>query len=528
MNATEELLLILADPACYPNRPGSVEIVQTHISIVSIAGELVYKFKKPVRLPFLDFSTIELRRHYCREEVRLNRRLCPDVYLGTTALARTADGPRLGTPGADDVTNTIDTAVVMRRLPADRMLDQLLVEGAVSAVEIAALARMVARFHAEAARGAAVRAAGAPERLLQSARENFTEIAALAVHGMSSELLRVMQQLTDDDFAWLLPVLHERADADRVIDGHGDLHTRNVCMTEPPAIYDCIEFSAVFRCGDVATDIAFLDMDLRYRGAPELATAFVDAYVAHSGDKDVLGLLPPLSRYRAMVRAKVAAMTASEAEIDCADRDGARSSAARHLQLAAASALESKLRRKQTPLWLLLCGPPGSGKSSLAARLRYGTNWPCLATDAIRKELAGKALNERLNASHYSAAFSERTYAELLRRAAAALRGGVPVVVLDGNFPTPDHRCTAAAAARAAGAEFVCLYVDVDEETGRTRVTTRAEDPHRISDAGPAQYDELRARFVAPSAAEHIAVHRLDATGALADVAAIGFARLLV
>ncbi len=515
---TAGLVAALHDPACYPGSPAAVQVLQTHLSIVCLVGDSAYKLKKPVRLPFVDFSSLELRRDACREEVRLNRRLCGDVYRGVAALRRTAAGLRFSAPDAPPQPDDVEAAVVMQRLPADRMLDVLLREGAVDGAAMAALARRIAAFHAGAERGPGVVEAGSPTKLAGFARANFVEIEALSDHGLPRGLLEALAKTADAQFAALLPALQRRAAEGRVCDGHGDLHARNICMTDPPTVYDCIEFAPALRCGDVATENAFLAMDLRYRGAPELAAAYLDAYVAASGDTELPRLLPPLIAYRAMVRAKVAAIAAGEPELDAQARAEARRSAHAHLRLAAAVCVEQRGR-----WWIVLCGPPASGKSGLAATLP----WPAFATDRVRKELAGLAPEQRAGAEHYSAAFSARTYDELLSRATALTRRGEPVVVLDGNFPTPAHRRAALAAARAAGAVPTIAFVDVDAATALARAAARAEDPVAVSDAGAAETALLRARFVPPDDGEGAAVVGLDGARPPADLAATLLTALL-
>ena len=509
--SAEDLLAELRAPTCFPHAPPAVEIVQTHLSVVCLAGDLVYKLKKAHELPFVDFSTLAARRRTCRDEVTLNRRLCPDVYLGTAALRRQDGALRFAATGDDDGPDDLDVAVVMRRLPAERMLDRLVDDGAVTRGEIEALARHIAAFHERADRGGATRTAGDPQRLARFAADNFAELAAMPDHGLSDDLLAALARASATDFARLLPTLQRRAAAGRVVDGHGDLHTRNVCMTTPPAVYDCIEFEPAFRCGDVATENAFLVMDLRYRGAPELAAAYERAYVAASGDTEQPALLAPLVAYRAMVRAKVAALAAAEPTLAAADRDGARTSARRHLWLAAGVTAEAR-----RPRWLVVCGPPASGKSSLCRALADALRWPHLATDRVRKELAGVAPSEPARDEHYTAEFSVRTYAALRERAAAATIDGAPVVLLDGNFPTRNHRRDVATAAPAAGAEPQLLFVDVDAVTAAARAAARHEDPNDASDADAAITARLRAGFEPPAEAEGLPIVRVDGTAPVA------------
>lgn len=537
----ETLLAELADPACYPAapRPGQcaqgVQIVQTHLSIVCITGELVYKLKKPLRLPFVDFSTRELRHQACLDEVRLNRRLCPDVYLGVVALRRDAVGklrfdslaPKTdaaapaGAHAPRDL-KIVESAVLMRRLPQDAMLDERLAHGSVAPATIAALAQQLAAFHATADSSPTTRQHGAPERLLAYAAANFAELGQLPLATALQPLLPAVAAASAVAFAALAPRLQRRATAGRVRDGHGDLHARNICLVEPPAIYDCIEFNAELRCGDVATDLAFLAMDLRYRGHPELATTLVREYQAASGDHELPELLPPLLAYRAMVRAKVAAIAAAASELTSAAREQSTTSVHRHLALAAALLLEPG-----KPRWLVLCGPPACGKSSLASSLADLTGWPVVATDLVRKQLFGRAPHERLDAAHYTPAATAQTYAATLAQAHAATTAGAAVVLLDGNFPDRERRAQAAAAAHRAGAALHVVHLDVDLPTALARARARELDPDRISDADAAITATRYATFEPPTADEHLPLARLDARLSTAALLAHLLAALL-
>ncbi len=510
----EALVDELKSGSCFPGSPAVVDVIQTHLSVVCLAGDLVFKLKKAITLPFVDFAELEARRRACRDEVLFNRRLCPDTYLGTAALRRIDGVLRFAAIGDDESSDDIDVAVVMKRLPQERMLDELVKVGDVSEAEIIELAELIARFHREAQRGPDVTAHGDPAKLAGFARANFTELDAVPDHALPAALLARLARATADDFDALLPLLRQRADNGFVVDGHGDLHARNVCMTAPPTVYDCIEFEPAFRCGDVATEVAFLAMDLRYRGAASLAATFVGAYVDRSGDAQLPSLLPTLCSYRAMVRAKVAALAAAESEISADDRSGARASARRHLVLASAYAVETR-----GPWWVVVCGPPASGKSRLCRELAATTHWPHLSTDVVRKELAGIGATEHAAAEHYTREFSERTYAALLEQARQRSATGATVVLIDGNFPSAHHRQRAAKASAEAGSELLIAHVDIDVATAQQRATARQDEAGNISDADAAVTAELHARFEAPTPDEGHALLKLDGRGATAALA---------
>lgn len=483
----------LGDPGVFPDSAEEVEVVQTHLSVVCLAGGSAYKFKKPVRLPFADFSTLESRKEFCGQELALNRRLCPEIYLAVVPLRRRRDGSLtcLDREGGE----IVDYAVRMRRLPADRMLDRLLAVDAVREADVRAIARRVVAFHRGADRGEPVLRWGDPDRLAGFARANFDEIRPEAGRLFPVPLLAALESRTRRDFDRWLPVLRRRASEGRVVDGHGDLHARNICLTDPPAIYDCIEFAPAFRCGDVATEHAFLVMDLRFRGHPELAAAYLDEVIRESRDPEIRDLMPPLVRYRAVVRAKVSAVAAGEPEIPAADRAAAADTARRYLRLAAASAVE-----EDGPWWLMLCGLPGCGKSSIADGLAAsaGGAWPVFSSDRVRKALAGAKPTEALPAACYTPDYSRRTYAELLRLAGASSPSS-PVVLLDANFRRKEERLRAREAAVAAGARLAILWVDTDEDTIARRLHRRSGDPESVSDADHAVYRQLREQFEPPA-----------------------------
>lgn len=498
----EQHLAALAEPATYPHRPDQVRVLQTHLSVVCLAGELVYKLKKARALPFVDCTSLANRRQFCHEEVRLNRRLCPEVYLGTAVLRRTAAGALqfatswdAGGPDADP--DALDFAVVMQRLPEARMLDRLVAEGSANCHELAELGRRVAQFHARADRSPTVARLGAPDQLGEFAAENFKALVGHPALGPCAPLLAPVAQASARGFPRVLSALRARATRGCIVDGHGDLHCRNICLTTPATIYDCIEFAPAFRCGDVATENAFLVMDLRYRRAPELAQAYLDAYAAVSGDFEQAGLLPWLCAYRALVRAKVAALAHDEPELPAADRAAAAASVQQHLELAAGLLLESR-----APCWLVVAGPPATGKSTLCRALHERFGWPHHRTDVLRKQLAGLPEHATAPAACYQAEWTERTYAALADAAQRSTAAGAAVVLLDGNFAQQAQREALRGVARAAGVVLRFLVLQLDAAAACRRAAQRRPGPWQASDAD-AEVTALRHRqFAWPAATE--------------------------
>ncbi len=482
----------LSDPSRYPGHPERIEIHQTHISVVCVAGDDAYKLKKPVKLPFLDYSTPALREYFCREEVRLNRRLCPNLYLGVAPLYET---PRGATFVREASAKVVDHAVLMQTLPQDRMLDVLLEEDAVSESEIRDLARRVVRFHQLAARDEHTVEAGAPSHLHQNILANFEETLGFCGSLFQPDLHAQLWNQAEQDVTRHLPLLEERCRSGFVIDGHGDLHARNVCLITPPAIYDCIEFSASFRCGDTAAEHAFLIMDLRYRGHTNLAKAYLDEVITESGDEEMRDLMPMMIRYRAMVRAKVAALTTQEEEVGPEALREAVTSARRHLNLAAMVSLEER-----GPALFIACGLPGTGKTHVCEELAHQSGWTYVASDRVRKTLAGVALHEAAPQSAYTPEFSAKTYAELREQAKATLSSGP--VIIDANFRSRESRSAMIALAADSSIPVHLLWFQAPEKVIEERLLHRAHRNPSASDADLTVYRALKGSFEAPSPGE--------------------------
>jgi aminoglycoside phosphotransferase family enzyme/predicted kinase len=486
--AQERVLDALREPAAYPHPTGEVRAVRTHVSMVFLAGDLAYKVKRGVRFPFLDLSTLDRRRLCCGEEVRLNRRLSPELYLGVVAITEDPEGIHVG--GAGEI---VEYAVKMRRLPEDRMMDSLLRAGRLPPDAIARICERLVRFHAEAKATAAVRAFGSPSAIARLWEEHFVESSSWVgdfLDRFQEGLLRATAR------AWMVrkrPLLEQRHRDGRIRDGHGDLRCSSICFTEPIQIFDCLEFSRRLRCADVASDLAFLAMDLTWRGRRDLADELVRRYSELSGDAELGRLIPFYACYRACVRAKVSALSAGDAEASAAERARFRADAGALFALACQYAREDR-----PPVLVVVCGLSGTGKSTVAAQL--GQAWSChvLSTDRVRKEIHGARPTERRNAAFeegiYSADATRRTYAALARRAEELLRSGRSVIA-DGAFAADWQRELLTDVAERSGALRFFLELTASGPQIEERLERRRRDLSAESDADWSIHLAQRARW---------------------------------
>jgi aminoglycoside phosphotransferase family enzyme/predicted kinase len=486
----ERVVRALQDPAFYPHRPERVEHVQTHISHVFLAGPYVYKLKKAVRFSFLDFSTPELRHHFCDEEVRLNRRLSPPVYLGVVPITQEAGGPlRLGASG-----EAVDHVVWMRRLPADRMLVNLVTRGAACSDMMETLAGRLAAFHRSASDGPEVSLHADPECLVSRWKSVLSGSAPFAGVLLAPEDHEILTDFGPAFIGTHEALLRARQCGGRIREGHGDLHAEHVCFVDvaveaegelPPLepgiyVFDCIEFSQPLRCNDVAYEVAFLAMDLDSLERPDLARRLVEAYVAATDDPDVPRLLPLYACHLASVRGMVEGVKSAEPEVEPADREVAAARARRHFALA--------LRYAWTaggPAVIACAGLSGTGKTTLAADLARTTGFSLLGTDTLRKRRAGLAPETPAGAPYGAGLYTEEargaTYAALFAEVETALEADQGVIV-DATFIRRADRACLAEAARRQRRPCLFLVCQADEEVVRARLAAR-EEGHSVSDA---------------------------------------------
>jgi len=306
------LVQAMLNPAFYPHHPGKVEFLQTHISYLFLTGELVYKVKKPVDFGFLDFTTLEKRRYYCQEEVRLNKRFSPDVYLATVPIAVDGDAFRLG-----DDPEVIEYAVKMRRINEDHMLYRLLEGGKVDAEAMQHIGRHLAKAYAAIPSDEKARAFGTLDVISTNVVENFEQTRRYIGGPLSKETFETIESWSLAFMKENTALFEQRVAQGCIKDCHGDLHLQHICVEgENIYIFDCIEFNERFRFGDVASDVAFLAMDLDFNGHSDLARAFVHAYIEASGDATLAQVLVFYKVYRAYVRAKVTSFMLDDAGLD--------------------------------------------------------------------------------------------------------------------------------------------------------------------------------------------------------------------
>jgi hypothetical protein len=470
VDRTEEIASAMADPGFYPHRPAEVELRETHISWVFLAGELAFKLRKAVTFPFLDYGTPERRRHMCEEEVRLGARLAPGLYLGVKAVVAGNGGFALTDPGDPAA---LEHVVAMRRFDEDRTLAARLEAGQATEGEVRDVARHIAAFHA-AAEPAPPGGFGPPQ-VASTVSENFTTLMAFADE-IGDPRLAAGHRFAVAFLHGRHAELAERVARGHVRECHGDLRAEHVVLQDDGvAIFDPVEFDPALRQIDTAADLAFLVMELVESGREDLAEALVDQYRAGGGDDGGDSLLAFYAAYRAWVRAKVACLRASE--LSAGDSRARQMEHARSL-----AALGERLSwRARRPLVLVVCGASATGKTHLSEALSSAGRLAHLSSDRVRKKLAGLPAERRAPLTEYSDEASLRTYGALGARAAAAAdRGGA---IVDATFRRRTHRDAFAAeyGSRSPLPVFVECRAPAPVVAERARV--RELEPRHTSDA---------------------------------------------
>jgi aminoglycoside phosphotransferase family enzyme/predicted kinase len=462
-----ELVQALLEPKAYPEKPGKIELVQTQMSFVFLTREFVYKVKKAVDLGYLDYTTLDKRRFYCQKEVELNRRLCPEAYLGVVPITQDGGAFLIGGRG-----EAIEYAVKMRRLPREKMMDVLLADNKVSAEMLAKVAQRLAEFHQKAETNNEISAFGEVKAITRNTDENFSQTEEYIGRTISKDSYRHIKEYTDSFIQKNVPLFDKRIEEGRIRDCHGDLHAAHICFTDDICIYDCIEFNDRFRYCDIASEMAFLAMDLDHYGRADLSRSLIKAYVAESGDKEMLELLDFYKCYRAYVRGKVEGFKLDDPYIADDEKERTLEVAASYFDLARAYT-------RAKPMLFITVGLVGTGKSTMAQALAKRLGLVVIASDVTRKQLAGVPLKEHrfeeFDSGIYSAELSRKTYDKILSGASDILSEGGSVI-LDASFIKAEDRRKAKKLAEEMSADFFIIECTLDEENIKKRLESRLKE----------------------------------------------------
>jgi uncharacterized protein len=460
------LINALQNPAIYPHNADHLEIVETHISWVILVGEFAYKIKKPLNLGFLDFSTLEKRRFCCEEELRLNSRLAPTIYLAVIAIHGSSDNPQL-----DNTGTVLEYAVKMRRFNRAQTFDHLLESRRLEAFHLKATAHIIADFHALIPRVDAASDFGSPETLFRPVRENYTQISNLPDINSRIQLAQ-LRDWSEQSFLNLRNVLIQRKQDGFVRECHGDLHLKNIAWLNDTAIpFDGIEFNPTLYWIDVISEVAFLLMDLSARKRPDLAFLFLNAYLEHSGDYAGLAVLPFYLVYRAVVMAKVSAIRAHQLQHQPAIKQTLKDFH-NYLQLAEYYTYPTQ------PMLLIMHGVSCSGKSWLSEQMATRLSAIRIRSDVERKRLFG----DKPSALLYSAELSEQTYQRLENLADAILKAGFTVIV-DATFLNSEQRQAFNQLAEQRVITFRIIHTHCAEQILHQRLQQRTATRKDVSDA---------------------------------------------
>ena len=493
------LLERLHDPVVWGAQPeDSVDVIETHISVVLLVGTRAFKIKKPVRhWGIVDYSTPEARLHYCHEEVRLNRRLAPEIYLGVVALVP-LDDAKPGMLGPVDVEpddpppgDAVVFAVHMVRYAPNATLRALVRDELITFMSIARLAERIAAFHRDGRLTPQQARLALPSALAGVLRRNFRGTAAYmperfprSVHeGLRRRLWRRLWQSRH--------AIRRRIAEGRMVNGHGDMRLEHVVRYKGRSVVvDCVEFSPMLRHIDPLSDVAFLSMDLVHYGRSDLADLLEHHYLEETADVDAAQLLPLYRAYRSHVRACVHVARAGQLPIGHPAHHAAVREAQTHIALAWSFA-----RGGATPPLILLFGLSGSGKSVVARALGPSLRAVLLQSDVIRKELVGLQATDRVEGEEKSALYSDemskRTYEEMHAQARLALQEG-SAVILDATYLRRASRSDARAIAEVEGAPFAIVHVTCPPEVAHARLRERAARDDDPSDAGVEVYEAQR------------------------------------
>lgn len=477
-----EIIQAFGNPDLYPHQVSEINHLQTHLSHIFLTGGLVYKLKKSLDLGFVDFSTLENRIHFCLREVELNRRLAPEIYLQVMSIVRTEKGLKLIPLEKADRNNVLEPCVQMREMDQSRLMNRLLDKDLVTDQQIKELGRKIARFHSVQEQDPKIDFFGRIEQVRINVEENFRQTEPHL--GVTVSRAR-WQAIKDYSLAFITEnqsLFQKRVDEGHIVDGHGDLHSGNIVLSQKqgPIIFDCIEFNERFRFQDAACDLAFLAMDLDFHAKPQFTELLEKHYVQTNGDESLKKIVNFYKCYRAVVRAKIHGFTFDDQDVEPEQKFTDLAKAKSYFRLAA------EYTQNEPPFFLVcFMGIMASGKSYMARKLAKDLGWPHENSDRLRKRTAGLARDERhydkWGQGLYNPLATEKTYQALGKWAAPLLSMGQSVII-DASFSQSGHRKAMLELARETGAKPLFVEVWAERRILEERLAKRQAKAHTVSD----------------------------------------------
>jgi len=454
----------IKNPQLYGEDVSSVEIIQTHISYVALTGKYAYKIKKPVNFGFLDFSTLEKRKYFCEEEVRLNKRLCPDIYIGVVPITQKDNNLELSGKG-----KVVDYAVKMKEFPQEKIMTKLLEKEKISEEILDKICDILNNFYKKSEHSKEIDNYGSIETIKKNTDENFDQTESVIDVTISKEKFNFIKNATNQFLAQNKDIFKKRIKDGFIRDCHGDLHSGNIVVSDNKVfIFDCIEFNKRFRYSDVSSDIGFLAMDLDFQAHPYHSSYFINKYVEKSNDLGIFDVLNFYKCYRAYVRGKVIGFKLNDKHIDKKEKQEIIKIASRYFDLAYYYAsLFSKDLVKTKPIFFITSGLTGTGKTTVARKISIDYHTHLISTDEIRKELEGidkfEKHHDAYNTGLYSPDKMLFTYEKVLEKADKILSKGENVT-MDATFKTKKLRDMACNVASKNNANFLVLFCKTPEK----------------------------------------------------------------
>lgn len=482
------LIDFLLNPSSYPHQPRSIKHIQTHISHIFIVPPYVYKIKKPVNFGFLDFSTLDKRRYYCEKEVELNSRLC-DAYIGVEEISI-----RNGDFSFEEGDEVIEYAVKMKKLPDRYFLKNLLAKGRVTKDDLLRIVEKLVEFYKQELVTQNISEYGRPERIRININENFS----LSEHFIGKTISKVaydaIKFYNDAFFKKKSRLFEERIEKGLIKDCHGDLHIEHINLSpRGVCIYDCIEFNERFRYIDIASDIAFLAMDLDFNGYDDFANFIISEISRRMEDKTIFDIIDFYKCYRAYVRGKVESIRSGEPEVPDDQRQFSEERAKRYFRLALRYALFGS-----RPALIVVFGLIGTGKSTLAHALSEELSCGIVSSDSVRKEIMGLKPTERryeeFDKGIYSRDITNITYREVLNKGRRAIELG-KIVILDASFSKREFRELVLHEAEALGVSFYFIETKASEENIKKRLIEREKREKSVSDGRWGIFERFKDEF---------------------------------